>query len=60
MISYSRDPQQSIPSSAVKIVGLGGAGANMLERIALDGLEGAEFLALNTDIRTLGACTTDN
>ena len=56
MISYSRDTQQSIPSSAVKIVGLGGAGANMLERIALDGLEGAEFLALNTDIRTLGAC----
>ena len=56
MISYSRDNQQSIPSSAVKIVGLGGAGANMLERIALDGLEGAEFLALNTDIRTLGAC----
>ncbi len=55
MINYSRDPQQEIPSSAVKIVGLGGAGANMLERIALDSIEGAELLALNTDIRTLGA-----
>ena len=42
MINYSRDPQQEIPSSAVKIVGLGGAGANMLERIALDSIEGAE------------------
>lgn len=28
----------------------------MLERIALDSLEGAELLALNTDIRTLSAC----
>lgn len=56
MISYSRDTQEAIPSSAVKIVGLGGAGANMLERIALDSIEGAELLALNTDIRTLGAC----
>lgn len=56
MIPYIRDPQQTIPSSAVKIVGLGGAGANMLERIALDGMEGAELLALNTDVRTLSAC----
>lgn len=56
MIPYSRDPQQTIPVSAVKIIGLGGAGANMLERIALDGMEGAELLALNTDIRTLNSC----
>lgn len=56
MIPYIRDPQHVIPSSAVKIIGLGGAGANMLERIALDGMEGAELLALNTDIRTLSAC----
>lgn len=55
MISYSRNPKEAIPSSAVKIIGLGGAGANMLERIALDSIEGAELLALNTDIRTLGA-----
>ncbi len=56
MIPYSRDPLQTIPTSAVKIIGLGGAGANMLERIALDGMEGAELLALNTDVRTLAAC----
>ena len=56
MIPYTRDPQQIIPTSSVKIIGLGGAGANMLERIALDGMEGAELLALNTDVRTLGAC----
>lgn len=56
MISYTRDAQQTIPTSAVKIIGLGGAGANMLERIALDGMEGAELLALNTDLRTLASC----
>jgi len=56
MIPYSRDPHQVIPTASVKIIGLGGAGANMLERIALDGMEGAELLALNTDVRTLGSC----
>ena len=56
MISYSRDPQDTVPPSSVKIIGLGGAGANVLERIALDGLEGTELLALSGDARTLGAC----
>ena len=53
MIPYERTRQQTIPNSAVKIIGVGGAGANMLDRIALDGMEGAELLACNTDVRTL-------
>jgi cell division protein FtsZ len=56
MIPYHRHQQLTIPSTAVKIIGLGGAGANMLERIALDGTEGAALLAINTDVRTLAAC----
>ena len=44
MIPYERTRQQTIPNSAVKIIGVGGAGANMLDRIALDGMEGAELL----------------
>lgn len=56
MISYTRDPRQTIPASSVKIIGLGGAGANILERIALDGMDGSELLALNTDLRTLSSC----
>ena len=56
MLPYHRTPQPTLPSSAVKIVGLGGAGLNMLERVALDGTEGAELLALNTDLRTLTGC----
>ncbi|MEJ6581223.1 MAG: cell division protein FtsZ [Akkermansiaceae bacterium] len=53
MIKYERNRQQTIPESSVKIIGLGGAGANMLDRVALDGIEGAELLSLNTDVRTL-------
>ncbi len=55
MIEFERHRQQTIPESAVKIVGLGGAGANMLDRIALDGIDGAELLTLNTDARTLAS-----
>lgn len=53
MIPYARDSKHTVPISAVKIIGLGGAGTNMLELVALDGMEGAELLALNTDVRTL-------
>lgn len=53
MIPFERNRQQTIPSSSLKVIGLGGAGANMLDRSALDGMEGAELLSLNTDMRTL-------
>ena len=55
MISYDRDPQQTIPESSVKIIGLGGAGANILDRATLDGLTGPEMMCVNTDIRTLSS-----
>ena len=55
MISYNRDPQQTIPESSVKIIGLGGAGANMLDRATLDGLAGPEMTCVNTDLRTLSS-----
>ncbi len=53
MIEFPRNAQHTIPSSQVKIIGLGGAGSNMLDRVALDGLDSAEMLALHADIRTL-------
>ena len=55
MISYQREQQQTIPDSEVIIVGIGGAGSNMMDRVALDGMEDAQMLALNTDSRTLGS-----
>ncbi|MFT5883551.1 MAG: cell division protein FtsZ [Crocinitomicaceae bacterium] len=53
MIEYQRDEQQTIPDSQVKIVGVGGAGLNMIDRVALDGMQGAELLALASDARSL-------
>jgi len=55
MISYQREQQQTIPDSEVIIVGVGGAGSNMMDRVALEGMEDAQMLALNTDSRTLGS-----
>ena len=60
MISYQREQQQTIPDSEVIIVGLGGAGANMIDRVALDGMEDAQQLALNTDTRTLSSTVAKN
>src|SRR5687767_10548269 len=37
----------------IKVVGLGGAGQNALDRIQLDGLDGAEMIAMNTDAQAL-------
>lgn len=53
MIQYQREQQQTIPDSQVKIIGVGGAGSNMIDRVALDGMESAELLALNSDSRNL-------
>ncbi len=41
------------PDLLIKIVGLGGAGSNALDRIMLDGLTGAELVAMNTDSQAL-------
>ena len=60
MISYQREQQQTIPDSEVIIVGIGGAGANMIDRVALDGMEDAQQLALNTDSRTLSSTVAKN
>jgi len=37
----------------IKIVGLGGAGSNALDRIMLDGPPAAELVAINTDLQAL-------
>ena len=42
--------QEIIP---IKIVGVGGAGSNALDRIVLDGMEKADLIAINTDVQAL-------
>ena len=39
----------------IKVVGVGGAGSNVLDRVMLDGIEGAELVAINTDVQSLTA-----
>ena len=41
------------PDTRVRIVGLGGAGSNALDRLLLDGVTGAELIAMNTDVQAL-------
>ena len=54
MIPLDRNrPTAAQPDVRIKIVGLGGAGSNALDRIMLDGPPGAEFVAVNTDMQAL-------
>src|SRR6202047_3036994 len=39
----------------VKVVGVGGAGSNLVDRVMLDGSEAAELVAINTDVQSLTA-----
>ncbi|MCB1218174.1 cell division protein FtsZ [bacterium] len=38
----------------IKVVGIGGGGCNALDRMIESGLEGVDFIALNTDYQALG------
>ena len=54
MIPIDRNrPTAAQPALRIKIVGLGGAGSNVLDRIVLDGPPGAELVAINTDMQAL-------
>ncbi len=58
MIQLSRNyslPEKKEDDRAIKIVGVGGAGANALDRIVLDGMENAEMIVVNTDVQSLAS-----
>jgi cell division protein FtsZ len=58
MIQLSKNyslPERTEEFIPIKIVSVGGAGLNALDRIVLDGLEGAEVLAVNTDVQSLAS-----
>src|SRR5437763_4315531 len=48
-ISTPQHPQQPV----LKVVGVGGAGVNAVNRMIEAGIEGVEFIALNTDMQSL-------
>jgi cell division protein FtsZ len=56
MIQLSKNyslPDRLAEFVAVKVVSVGGAGLNALDRIVLDGLEKASVVAINTDVQSL-------
>jgi len=54
MIEINRQSSNSMGIELrIKIIGLGGAGQNALDRLQLDGLDGAELIAINTDAQAL-------
>src|SRR5437899_7237504 len=58
MIQLSKNytlPEREEEIIPIKIVGVGGAGANALDRIVLDGMERADLIAANTDVQSLAS-----
>ena len=54
MLQFNRIPS-STHDVRIKIVGLGGAGGNVLDRLLLDGTDDTELVAINTDVQALTA-----
>ena len=58
MIQISKNynlPERGEEWIPIKVVSVGGAGSNALDRIVLDGLERAEVVAINTDVQSLAS-----
>ena len=52
-------PSRTFPA-VIRIVGVGGAGTNAVNRMLEAGLEGVEFIAVNTDVQALQMCEADH
>src|SRR5438046_3311299 len=58
MIQLNRNfnlPEKADEDIQIKVVGGGGAGCNVLDRIVLDGLDKADLIAINTDVQALAS-----
>lgn len=56
MIQLSKNyslPEREEEIIPIKVVGVGGAGSNALDRIVLDRMEKADLIAINTDVQSL-------
>jgi cell division protein FtsZ len=49
----------SAPVPVIRVVGVGGAGVNAVNRMIDAGISGVEFLAINTDLQSLQQSTAD-
>jgi len=46
--------------AAIKVIGVGGAGTNAVNRMVDSGLQGVDFIAVNTDSQALSLCKAEN
>ncbi len=52
--NYSLPERQEEPI-LIKVVGVGSAGSNALDRVLLDGMDKADLIAINTDVQSLAS-----
>ena len=52
-------PSRTFPA-VIRVVGVGGAGTNAVNRMLEAGVEGVEFIAVNTDVQALQGCEADH
>src|SRR4051812_13017046 len=58
MIQLSKNyslPERQDEAIPIKVVGVGGAGSNALDRVVLDGMDKADLVAINTDVQALAS-----
>jgi cell division protein FtsZ len=63
MIQLSRNyslPERQEEIIPAKIIGVGGAGSNVLDRLVLDGMDKADLIAINTDVQSLASSVAAN
>src|SRR6202022_3492385 len=63
MIQLSKNyslPERHEEIIPIKVVGVGGAGSNAVDRVLLDGLERADLIAINTDVQSLASSGAAN
>src|SRR3989338_4169067 len=48
---------QVLSPAKIKVVGVGGAGCNIVTRMSAEPFKGVEFIAINTDVQDLEATT---
>lgn len=59
-LKYEMQEETVRPAARVKVIGIGGGGANAVAHMMAAGLQGVEFHALNTDLQALSACPVPN
>lgn len=55
-VKFRLEVRGSRKGADIKVVGVGGAGGNAINRMMEEGLEKVEFVAVNTDLQALEAC----